>query len=98
MDGKIFINTVRTSSDQTVQVTFMNSRKGITALTRLSNAYCGPGKSVKIPDTDWLFVSAVCASRSWEVDNNRTVTFKGLETLDDNTLYQFARDVEKIAA
>jgi hypothetical protein len=32
------------------------------------------------------------------MDKNRTVTFRGLETLDDNTLYQLARDVEKIAA
>jgi len=97
MDAQTFIQTVRNNCDQTVRVTFMNNKEGITALSRLSRAYCGPGKAVKIPETDWLFVAAVCASRNWETNANRTVTFKGLETLDDNTLSQFARDIEKIA-
>lgn len=97
MNAEALIGAVHHFKDGKIAVTFNRGGEGIAALRRLSRAYCGPNKPVQIDQHDQLLVGAICASGDWDGDKNRTIKFTGLHTLDDNTLTQFARDIEKIA-
>jgi hypothetical protein len=97
MDHQAFIGAIRHFTGRRIAITFNPDANGITALSRLYRAYTGPGKPLKIDPNDEIVVEAICLARRWDNDKNRTVKFVGLEGLDDETLYQFSRDIEKIA-
>jgi hypothetical protein len=84
----------RTLPTQGLRVRF-DKMSGMIGLMRLS-AYCREGAEISVDDKDKVLVAAILMSRDWGNDRNRSIVFRGLSNLEDNALYQIARDIESI--
>jgi hypothetical protein len=96
MDGQQFISTIRNlHATHAAKITFAKS--GVSGLQRL-RIYIKSDTRLRISTAELAIMIAVNSSRDWGSHLNRSYTIAGLQHLDDNVLYQIARDIEKVEA
>lgn len=94
MDSKKFLACVKRAPFQMVFVTF--NTDGFSGLRRIFGLSRTSTNGPKIDQSYMTTVHAVVNSNLWEKDANRTVPICSLDRIDEDTLVNIARDVEKV--
>ncbi len=88
MGGEKFINATKRSGF--VRIAFAKNMQGLRVLRNLVRSHPG----VQLAPTDKAEVEMVLTLAEWGHQNR--FNFAGLGTVEDNTLYQYARDIDNV--